>query len=106
MEITKDQAHYFYQQNRELWMQSKTDFSEKILLETGLQIKSEKQIADSCNGSQVFGSACAIIRKRIFRLIEGLKTRRVKLEDTVKNEIIFDLRDFPGFNFIYTFLHI
>jgi len=102
LEITKEQAYNFYLQNRQLWVQSRTDFSEKILLESGLQIKSEKDISDLCNGSNVFESACHIIRKRIFRLLEGMKSKKIKLEGIVKSEIIFDLRDFSGY-IVYQF---
>ena len=96
LEITKEQAYNFYLQNRQLWVRSKSDFSEKVLLESGLQIKSEKDISDLCNGSNVFQSACHVIRKRIFRLLEGMKAKKIKLEGIVKSEIIFDLRDFSG----------
>ena len=105
LEITKEQAYNFYLQNKHLWVKSKTDFSEKILLEIGLKIKTEKDISNLCNGSNIFECACAVIRKRIFRLLEGIKSKRTKLDGIVKSEIIFDLRDFSGIIFTIHLFH-
>ena len=92
-ELTKGQTFDFFRANRQDWKKSNSDFAEKLLLETGLFIKPEEKI-DSIS-AKVFFSASQVVRKRLQRLIDSVTTRKVKLDDKTRNEVLFDLRDFP-----------
>jgi hypothetical protein len=92
-ELTKGQAIEFFRANRIDWKKSNSDFAEKLLLETGLFIKPEEKIDTVC--AKVFSSASQIVRKRLQRLIDSVTQRKVKLDDKTRNEVLFDLRDFP-----------
>jgi len=92
-ELTKGQAYEFLRANRLDWKKSNSDFAEKLLLENGLHIKSEDKIDPIC--AKVFFSASQVVRKRLQRLIDSVTTRKVKMDEKTRNEVLFDLRDFP-----------
>jgi hypothetical protein len=96
-EVTKGEVYDFYRKDENFKKFSKTELAEKLLLEIGLDIKSETEISQFINGSELFSSASKIVAKRLARFIEDLKTRKKKFasDDPKWNDIFFDLRDFP-----------
>jgi hypothetical protein len=96
-EITKGEVYDFYRKDDNYKKFSKTEFAEKLLLEIGLDIKTENEISQLVNGSELFSSASKILVKRLARFIEDLKTRKKKFssDDLKWNDTFFDLRDFP-----------
>ena len=97
LELTKQEVFQFYQKNKDIWDKSKTELSEKILLESGLSIKKEDKISQLVSGSKDFLDACEIVRKRLIRLIETIKNKKQKFNsDPTSNDVFFDLRQFPS----------
>jgi len=97
LELTKQEVFNFYQKNKHIWEKSKTELSEKVLLESGLSIKKEDKISQLVSGSRDFFDACEIVRKRLIRLIETIKNKKQKFDsDPASNDVFFDLRQFPS----------
>ena len=91
LELTKQEVFQFYQKNKDIWDKSKTELSEKILLESGLSIKKEDKISQLVSGSKDFLDACEIVRKRLIRLIETIKNKKQKFNsDPTSNDVFFD----------------
>jgi hypothetical protein len=95
MELQKGPVHEFYLKNYRQF--SKTELSEKILLECGLNIRSENDISELTNGPESFSSATRIVAKRLNRLLQSLKPKRQAFspDDPRYHDVFFDLRDFP-----------
>jgi len=86
-ELTKEIIFNFYLTHKDVWTKSKIDFSEKVLLETGLSIKTEQIISSSEECTKTFISACQIVRKRFQRLLDTKRVRKQKFNETIKDDI-------------------
>ena len=97
LEITKGEVYDFYRKEDNFKKFSRTELAEKLLLEIGLDIKSENDISQFVNGSEIFSSASKLIIKRLARFTDDLKSRKRKFtpDDPKWNDVFFDLRDFP-----------
>jgi hypothetical protein len=95
IELLKGPVYEFYLKNYRQF--SKTELSEKILLECGLDIKSEDAISELTNGPESFSSATRIVHRRLNRLTQIVKSKRQTFssEDPRYHDVFYDLRDFP-----------
>ena len=95
-ELLKGEVYDFYisDKNKNI---SLTDISEKILFELGLNIKSENEIAELVNGPSLFASASNVVKNRLYRLTKIIQKRKkgFPFEDSSRNEVFFDLREYP-----------
>ncbi len=96
-ELTKGEVYEFYLKDDNYKLFSKTELSEIILLKCGLDIKSEEQIEQLQKGAEIFSTAARVIDKRLHKLLQSIQSKRkgFSLQDPRRNEVFFDLRDFP-----------
>ena len=96
-ELLKGEVYDFYLKDENFKQFSKTDLAEKILMECGLNIKKEDEIAMLNNGAEIFCSASKIVLKRLVRLVDIIQSKKKGFlaNDPRRNDVFFDLRDFP-----------
>ena len=97
LELLKGEVYDFYLKDEKFKLFSKTELSEKILLECGLEIKSEFEIGQLQNGAEIFSSASRVINIRLIKLLSAIQSKKKGFlpSDSRRNEVFFDLRDFP-----------
>ena len=97
LELSKGEVYDFYLKDEKYKLFSKTELSEIILLECGLDIKKDEQIEQLQNGAEIFSTAARVIQKRLDKLLHTIQSKKKGFlpEDSRRNEVFFDLRDFP-----------